>query len=64
MKHFFGSVGETLEEERAALSVDIKHLQTQCARYECKEDDACDDGGVLGMMQREKRKMFHVSLDL
>ena len=65
MKHLMGkkNSGETLEEERAALSSDILHLQTQCARFG-KEDDSFEAGGVYGLMLREKRRLFDILHDM
>ena len=64
MKHLMGKgsgVSETLDEEREALSADIKHLQEQSARYGANDgDDSFEAGGVLGLLLREKRRMFDI----
>ena len=50
---------ETLEEEREALRIDLKHLQKQCVRYGCEEGPA-ELGGLGGLLFREKTRLFNI----
>lgn len=60
MRNFTDGVGgETLEQEREALRLDMRHLQEQCRMYGC-ENGSTDLGGVKGMLLREKGRLFEI----
>lgn len=49
------------EDERDELRRDIKHLQTQCDQNGC-DDKRMDRGGTLGLLVREKERLFNILL--
>jgi hypothetical protein len=61
MKRFADCVStETLEEERDAMRADMKHLQQQAERYGPEDDASMEDGGVKGLLLREKKRLFGI----
>jgi hypothetical protein len=63
MHHFFTeTTGESPDAEREALIADLVHFRAECKRCRC-DDKGNDQGGVAGLMMREKAKLFKLMHD-